>query len=103
MAERMVQTFKNSMEKMKENKGDLSEKLQRWLFTYRITPQTTTGRTPSELLMGRKLASALDLLKPNVCRHVREHQSQMVQNSSKRHKKELEIGNKVYIRNFGQG
>ena len=103
MAERMVQTFKNSMEKMKENKGDLSEKLQRWLFTYRITPQTTTGRTPSELLMGRKLASALDLLKPNVGRHVREHQSQMVKNSSKRHKKELEIGNKVYIRNFGQG
>ena len=103
MAERMVQTFKNSMEKMKENKGDLSEKLQRWLFTYRITPQTTTGRTPSELLTGRKLASALDLLKPNVGRHVREHQSQMVKNSSKRHKKELEIGNKVYIRNFGQG
>ena len=54
MAERMVQTFKNSMQKIKENKGDLSEKLQRWLFTYCITPQTTTGRTPSELLMGRK-------------------------------------------------
>ena len=36
------------------------------MFSYRRTPQSTTGVAPSELLMGRKLISVLDLLNPTV-------------------------------------
>ncbi|VDI15718.1 Hypothetical predicted protein [Mytilus galloprovincialis] len=59
-AERAVQSFKEGMKKIKE--GTIQEKLNRFLFNYRITPQTTTGLAPSELLMKRKLKSRLDLV-----------------------------------------
>ena len=50
LAERAVQTFKQGMKKL--NEGSLSEKIARFLFSYRITPQSTTGVSPGELLRG---------------------------------------------------
>lgn len=60
LAERAVQTFKKAMKKMVQDGGRLTEKLHRFLFNYRITPHTTTGKAPCELLMGRKLVSTFD-------------------------------------------
>ena len=37
-----------------------------FLHKYRITPHSTTGIAPSELLMGRRLRSRLDLLHPDL-------------------------------------
>ena len=59
LAERAVQTFKTAMKKME---GPLLEQIPRFLLQYRITPQTTTGQSPAELLMGRKLRTIFDLL-----------------------------------------
>ena len=101
MAERMVQTFKNTLKKMCTG-TDFSEKLQKFLFTYRITPQTTTGKAPAELLMGRQLVSAHDLVRPNLGRRVREKQSNMF-GGARRRLRELSVGMIVYVRNFGQG
>ncbi|CAC5420628.1 unnamed protein product [Mytilus coruscus] len=69
-AERAVQSFKE---------GTVQEKLNRFLFYYRITPQTTTGLAPSGLLMKRKLKSRLaclhvDLVFPNIEKRVQEKQ-----------------------------
>ena len=50
-AEQFVQTFKRGMKPMK---GDLDLRLQQFLFTYRLTPHSTTGCSPSELLLKRK-------------------------------------------------
>ena len=66
--ERAVQIFKQGLEKM--NANDLLESLQRFLFSYRTTPQTTTGQLPAELLMGHRLVTAFGLLKPEVGRTV---------------------------------
>ena len=49
LAERAVQTFKNAIKKMEE---PLHERIAQFLFSYRITPQSTTGQSPAELLMG---------------------------------------------------
>ena len=49
LAERAVQTFKSSMKKLTE--GTLETKLSHFLFHYRLTPQTTTGQSPAELLL----------------------------------------------------
>ena len=46
----------------KLSKGSLQDRLNSFLFKYRITPQTTTGICPAELLMDRKLGTHLDLL-----------------------------------------
>ena len=48
LAERAVQTFKNGIKKLE---GDVQERISRLLFRYRVTPHTTTGLSPAELLM----------------------------------------------------
>uniref|UniRef100_A0A0A9W822 RNA-directed DNA polymerase n=1 Tax=Lygus hesperus TaxID=30085 RepID=A0A0A9W822_LYGHE len=65
LAEREVRTFKARMKALGKVK-DANLRLQKFLFSYRITPQKTTGRSPSELFYGRTILSRLDLLKPSV-------------------------------------
>ena len=48
LAERAVKTFKTGLKKMTD--GTTLDKLSRFLFAYRNTPQTTTGVSPAELL-----------------------------------------------------
>ena len=48
------------------------------LFHHRLTPNTTTGRSPAELLMNmnRQLKSRLDLIRPDVRRKVEQKQEE---------------------------
>ena len=46
--------------------GDLETKLARFLFDYRITPHSTTGIAPAELLMHRQLKTRPHLIRPDV-------------------------------------
>ena len=64
LAERAVQTLKIGLKKI--TSGALEDRLARFLFQYRLTPHSTTGTSPAELLMGRKPHSILDLMKPNI-------------------------------------
>ena len=64
LAERAVQSFKLALKK--STSGTLQQRLSDFLLYQHITPHTTTGRPPAELLMGRKLRSKLDLLIPDV-------------------------------------
>lgn len=79
-AERFVQTFKQSM---KKSKGDVSLRLQCFLFHYRLTPHSTTGSAPSELLMGRRPRSLLDLIRPDVHLAVAQSQDRQVASFNK--------------------
>ena len=63
LAERAVQVFKEGMRKAMA--GTLETKVARFLLKYRITPHSTTGRPPAELLMARRLRSQLDQLHPD--------------------------------------
>lgn len=65
LVERAVQTFKNRFQASKSVQ-DLDLRLANFLFSYRNTPHATTGRSPAELFMGRRLRTPLDLLKPDV-------------------------------------
>ncbi|XP_064466262.1 uncharacterized protein K02A2.6-like [Ornithodoros turicata] len=66
-AERTVQTVKQELRKRQS--GDLSTRLARILLTLRTTPSSTTGRSPAELLMRRKLRTILDLVYPSRTEH----------------------------------
>ena len=72
MVERAVQTFKQSFKKLTE--GTLEQRLFRLLFMYRLTPHSTTGRSPAELMLGRQPRSRLDLLEPNIIQKVEQKQ-----------------------------
>ena len=61
LAERAVQTVK---EALKKSSGDMEACLIRFLFQYRLTPHSTTGRSPAELLLGRQPRSHLDFMVP---------------------------------------
>ena len=66
LAERAVHTFKEGMKKLKD--GSLETRVSRFLSRYRITPQTSTRVLPTELLLGRKPRSRLDLAYPDISR-----------------------------------
>ncbi len=102
LAERAEQTFKGGMKKQQE--GSLQQKLMRFLFQYRITPQTTTGTAPAELLLGRRPRSGLDLMVPSVESKV--HRAQGAQKDNHDQAAQLrtyETGGKVYLRNYAAG
>ena len=64
LAERAVQTVKEGLRKMVD--GSLGTQLSSILFHYRISPHSTTGVSPAELMVGKRLRSHLDLLQPQV-------------------------------------
>ncbi|CAB0005138.1 unnamed protein product [Nesidiocoris tenuis] len=68
LAERAVRTFKDRLKNEKGNRWQILEKVDEFLFTYRSTPHSTTGRSPAELIFGRRLTSPFDLLKPDLKR-----------------------------------
>ena len=73
LVERVVQTFKQGMKK--QGDGSVDTKLARFLLSFRITPQSTTGESPAPLRWGRSLKSHLDLLRPDVATRVHLAQS----------------------------
>ena len=68
---------------------------------YRITPHTTTGIPPSELLMGCRLRSRLDLLHPDLSGHVEERQWKQKQIHDKaKPLRKFKEGDQVYAEDF---
>ena len=72
LAKCSVQIVKKGLKKI--TRGSMRTRLAQILFAYRLTPQSTTGVSPSELLLGRRPRSRLDLLKPNTAERVEENQ-----------------------------
>ena len=72
LAEWAVQIVKKGLKKV--TKGSISDKLANVLLSYRITPQGTTGRAPSEMLLGRRPRTRLDLVKPHTAECVEKKQ-----------------------------
>lgn len=97
-AERFVRTFK---EAMKANKSKMSwnHKIAAFLLSYRTTPHSTTHTTPSELLMGRRLRTILDALRPNLAENIQRNASK---NLSGRENREIEVGEPVLARDYRQ-
>ncbi len=64
LAERFVQTFKKAMKKAEATPSKTTSLLRNFLVTYRITTHPTTGKSPSEVLFGRRIKTTLDLMRP---------------------------------------
>ncbi|XP_035806354.2 uncharacterized protein K02A2.6-like [Amphiprion ocellaris] len=102
LAERAVETLKAGLRKMSGH--SLEMKLSRFLFQYRITPHSTTGLTPAEMLMGRKPKSHLDLLRPDVgARVARSQDEQKARRDRHARERLFKPGDSVYVKNFGSG
>ena len=103
-AERTVQTFKNALKRIEQNGESVETRVSRFVFTYRITPQTTTGVSPSELLFNRRLRSALDFIKPDLSKRVKGKQLNAETHSNRsKPLRQFRLNESVMMRNYGQG
>ena len=102
LAERAVQTFKSFMKK--STSGSIEARVSRFLMQYRITPQTTTGISPAEMMMGRRPRSRLDLLIPNLATKMQHKQQSQKHYHDKRSQQRIfEVGDRVNVKNFPTG
>ena len=93
---------------------DLESCLMRFLFRYRMTPHASTGVSPAELLMGRRLRSHLSMIHPvkEIGEATQELVQEKVRATQERQKKwhdkrakprSFFIGDQVLVLNFGRG
>ena len=91
LAESYVRIFKNGLKTIQGN--SLDERLAKLLFSYRTTPQTTTGLIPGELMLGRQLKTRFNFMFPNIQDRVEERQVKQKSNFDNRVKEHtFEIG-----------
>ena len=96
LAERAVQSFKQGLKRMEG--GSLQSKLTRFLFRYRITPHTTTGLSPAEMLMGRRPRSQLDLVHPDTAQ--RMELKQVSDRGDNKRVRSFKVMDRVFVRDF---
>ena len=98
LAECAVQIVKKGLRKITQ--GTIRSRIAKILFSYRLTPQSTTGISPSEILLGRQPRSRLDLLKPHTAEKVEKNQlNQKKHHDSRSVDRSLEAGDPVFVRN----
>lgn len=104
--ENMVGTFKTSLLKQvlhdnyKGPKRSLQHKLSCFLFSYRNTPHSTTGKTPAELFLGFHPRTRFSLLKPHLLTQM-EHKQNKIKKWSDRTRGEqrlFNIGQEVLVK-----
>ena len=100
LAERAVQTFKQGL--LHQKLGSIETKLSCFLFKYRLTPHSTTGSSPAELLLGRRPRFGLDILHPDLAVQVESRQATQKQDHDTRGISERKFveGDLVYVRDF---
>ena len=76
LAERFIQSLKQSLKASQHDDRSLIQRLSTYLLTYRTTAHATTGVPPCKLLLQRDLWTRLTLLQPDCGRSVLDKQSQ---------------------------
>ena len=99
LAERFVQTLKNALNTMK-NQRSVEANLANFLLLSRNTPHTSTNECPSLLFSGRKTRMKLDLVRPDLKRNINDRLQKQILCSSKRLPRQFEVGEKVAVRDY---
>ena len=99
LVERAVQTVKEGLKKLSSR--SIQARVSRFLFEYH---STSTGKSPVELLLGRRLRSHLDLTHPRVDKHVLVSQERQKAGHDQHTKARVfYVGDGVYAWNFSRG
>ena len=102
LAEHTVQIIKKGLRKITQ--GSMRTRLAKIPFTNPLTPQSTTGISPSKLLLGCHPRSRLDLLKPNTAERVESNQQKQKDRHNQRSReRNFAVGDDVFVRNYHQG
>lgn len=105
-AEPLVQTFKQSLKRGKEDEGTMEQKLAQFLLMNHTTPNTRTGVPPAKLFMKQQLRTiglmycTLQSVRDHVVAKQKEQQSYHDRRARCR---SLDQGQKVLARNLREG
>ncbi|XP_060130523.1 uncharacterized protein K02A2.6-like [Zootoca vivipara] len=97
-AERMVRTAKESIARLME--GNWSARIARMLFLQHATPCTATGKSPAELLLGRRLVTVLDYVHPDKMPNRNSRATPQAETDTTRY---LAPEDLVWVRNYSRG
>ena len=100
LAERFVQTLKQSLRVSKKEDRTLQHRVATFLINYRNARHSTTEESPAQLMIGRELRSRLHLLKPNLKDTVMKAQTAQVQRRTATPDRTFEIGEWVMVRDY---
>ena len=104
LVERFVQSLKAALKASLNSGLPLHRRVLNFLFTYRSTPHTTTGVSPSSLFLHRRIRTRLDLLHPNSESQVLAKQAQQKSQHDRRAQhREFFVGQTVMARNLRPG
>ena len=104
LAERFVQSLKQSLKASFQDGRTLIQRLSSYLLTYRTTAHSTTGVPPCKLLMRRDLRTHFSLLLPSPERSVMDKQSvQKTAHDRRSRSREFSVGDRVLVRNLRPG
>ena len=96
LAERAAQTFKVFMKK--STAGTIHTRASHFLSQYRITPHSTAGVTPAEILFGHWPRTRLDLLRLDISNRVQSRQqSQKSHHDQRARERRFQTGDTVSI------
>ena len=99
-----MQTVKQSLRAARGQGIPLDQALSEFLLRYRCTPHATTGTPPCNLMLGRRLRTRLDQLKPDLSSRVRQQQcKQKEQHDMHSHGRQFTVGDIVWVKNFREG
>ena len=95
LAERTVKTLKEGLRKFKE--GDVRTRVCRFLYNYRRSIYSSTGKTPAELMFNRNFRGIIERIKPQ------NRKERILEKECKFGRSEYKIDDAVFVKNFGKG
>lgn len=100
LVEKPVRTFNKGMKKLEGSGGTVHTRLSRFLLAYR----STTGVTPAELLLNRRLRTRLDLIRPDLRHRVETQQfAQKKHHDNTTKERQFAQGDRVLVKSFSPG
>ncbi|XP_013142506.1 PREDICTED: uncharacterized protein K02A2.6-like [Papilio polytes] len=103
-AENAVKTVKKVIKKAQVEGENVDRALSKFLMQYRNSTHCSTQREPAVAMLGRRLRTRLDLLRPAATAGdaVGRAQSRQLRHAGGR-SRELAVGDTVLVRNYGRG
>lgn len=102
-AENAVKTIKKNLKRAVFLGEDLSAALSKFLFQYRNCEHASTGVSPAQALLGRRLRGRLDALRPSRAAAVREAQARQVAAAPGTRRQPFRVGDTVLARDYSAG
>ncbi|XP_059047376.1 uncharacterized protein K02A2.6-like [Achroia grisella] len=97
LAENAVKTLKKVIKKAVVEKQNINKALWTYLLYYRNTEHSTTGECPAVILLGRRLRTRLDVIKPD--RESKVYKAQQKQRESfKGTSRKMQVDDEVWYR-----